>query len=133
MQCWHAATNTAATTTATIVSLAAGSGIGGGNPAVVAPVVPSSLQLPQLRPGAKMVPVKLVSVPGHGGAGGMRMLRVSPVKISGGTAAAAAAAIGGDTAAAVVTATTSTAAGVFKLLIPLNMKEGTATIINREG
>ena len=35
-------------------------------------------QLTQLRPGAKMVPVKLVSVPGHGGA--MRMVRVSPVK-----------------------------------------------------
>ena len=35
-------------------------------------------QLPTIRPGAKMVPVKLVSVPGHGGA--MRMVRVSPVK-----------------------------------------------------
>ncbi|MCP3668727.1 MAG: hypothetical protein GY696_40635, partial [Gammaproteobacteria bacterium] len=37
-------------------------------------------QLPTIRPGAKMVPVKLVSVPGHGGA--MRMVRVSPVKVA---------------------------------------------------
>ncbi|MFO0002528.1 MAG: hypothetical protein ACK559_15470, partial [bacterium] len=46
---------------------------GGGGPATL---VRSGLPI---RPGAKMVPVKLVTVPG-GAAGNVRMLRVSPVK-----------------------------------------------------
>jgi len=58
-----------------------GPGSGGGGAVMTATA--TSLQplraasLPQLRPGAKMVPVKLVSVPGGSG---VRMVRVSPVK-----------------------------------------------------
>ena len=56
-------------TSITVTTLSAATAAGGGT---------THHQLSTIRPGAKMVPVKLVSVPGHGGA--MRMVRVSPVK-----------------------------------------------------